>query len=69
MYDSDACFCPRTSRSPSMVLSGKALGVRKALQEMAVDPPGGLRDPEPAGLHKEGTCHPRQGPDWKLELI
>ena len=38
MCDPDACFCPRTSRPPSMVLSGKALGVRRALQETAVDP-------------------------------
>ena len=37
MYDPDACFCPRTSQPPSMVLSGKALGVRRALQETAVD--------------------------------
>ena len=68
MCDSDACFCPRTSRSPSMVLSGKALGVRRALQEMAVDPrvASGTQSQQDC---KEGTCHPQTGPRLKLELI
>lgn len=36
-------------------------GVRKALQEMAVDPRG-LRDPEPAGTARKAPATPRQGP-------
>ena len=68
MCDPDACFCPRTSRPPSMVLSGKALGVRRALQETAVDPQV-VSETQSQQDCQEGTCHPQTGPRLNLELI
>ena len=58
----DAFFCPKTSPLPSAVLSGKALGATRAFQKMVLDPPGGLRDPEPAGLQRRRPEPPDRAP-------